>query len=156
MNKTTETKTAYYGDSEEVDAWVERMINQEVMVCQSCLVDNLLANESVNEFNYEDVENLYPDPTDWDRTECVEWLEDRGDYLEEDTEVEDLQDTIREEADPAEIFEWYCVTTYLASKLDEQGEPLLRVDGLVWWGRTCTGQSIALDPTFYDIYASIQ
>jgi len=68
----------------------------------------------------------------------------------EESNHEALMGCIRELGEPQEIYEWWLVTSWLASKLDEQGEPLLTDDESHWWGRTCTGQAICLD---YNIQA---
>lgn len=44
-----------------------------------------------------------------------------------------------------EIFEWYHVNSWLAEKLEEQGEVIIDNDFGIWWGRGCTGQSVVLD-----------
>ena len=46
---------------------------------------------------------------------------------------------------PVEIFEYWLVSPYLGRKLRESGEPVLERCGAWIWGRTCTGQAIALD-----------
>lgn len=173
MNETTEQKTKYYGEDKETDRAVERLISREVLACQSSLVDALLAKEPfsqegeaslLGDFDYGNIENLYPDPSKWSAERCQEWLQDEGHYscehdIQEDESPDEHTDRVREEvgdvSEAAEIFEWWLVTSYAADKLREQNEPILAVGDDIWWGRTCTGQSIALDPTWYDIYASV-
>jgi hypothetical protein len=67
---------------------------------------------------------------------------------------EDIQNLYLEgEDDPQEIFEWYLIDDdYIANKLIELREPVIVSPFGRWWGRTCTGQSIILDPTFWTIY----
>jgi hypothetical protein len=56
----------------------------EILCCQSSLVDDLLrlAGETRgdlgNAFEYEAIENLYTDPSDWDADRCREYLSDEG------------------------------------------------------------------------------
>jgi hypothetical protein len=50
-----------------------------------------------------------------------------------------------------EIFEWWLVTSELASDLKVVHEAVLDNDYGQWWGRTCTGQSIAQDGTMYRV-----
>lgn len=52
-----------------------------------------------------------------------------------------------------EIYEYYFVSDWLADKLFQVNEPILRCDLVDFpvWGRTCTGQSISLDGTFQEI-----
>jgi hypothetical protein len=51
-----------------------------------------------------------------------------------------------------EIYEWWVVSSWLAKKLQGQGEPILENDYGVWWGRTTTGQAILLDEVIERIY----
>ena len=44
-----------------------------------------------------------------------------------------------------DIFEWWVVSGYLLERLERLSEPILRNEFGEWWGRTCTGQMIALD-----------
>jgi predicted RNA-binding Zn-ribbon protein involved in translation (DUF1610 family) len=55
------------------------------------------------------------------------------------------QDWDNLEYQDAEIFEWYVVTDWLASKLEENGECILKSDCETWWGRQCTGQAVYMD-----------
>lgn len=54
--------------------------------------------------------------------------------------------------DPQEIYEWWIVDSWLLNKLEAHHQPVLRTEYGNWWGRTCTGQSIALDSVIEDIY----
>ena len=56
-----------------------------------------------------------------------------------------------------EIFEYYFVSEWLAEKLEQLKEPILRSDMLDFpvWGRTCTGQMIILDGTFQTIASNL-
>lgn len=152
--------TKYYGQDKETDRAVETLIQREVLACQSSLVDALLeaepspeANAILCDFQYEDIENLYPDPSEWTAQECRDWCEEYGiDSAEDLDDLDELRDAVIENAEAVEIFEWWLVTTWAAGKLREQGQPILAVGSNIWWGRTTTGQNIALDPTWYDIY----
>ena len=53
--------------------------------------------------------------------------------------------------DADEIYEWWLVTRYLATKLSGHQEVIVS-DGLYyWWGRQCTGQAILFDNVIEDI-----
>lgn len=49
------------------------------------------------------------------------------------------------ETESAEIYEYYIVTPWFGEKLRDIGQPVFERWGGWIWGRTCTGQSIALD-----------
>ena len=71
-------------------------------------------------------------------------------------EYADVQFLFDDETDDAkEILEWWRVSKWAAEKLEEQKEAVMVNDYGYWWGRTCSGQSIALDPTWYDIWHKI-
>jgi len=59
-------------------------------------------------------------------------------------------------SEPQEIYEWYLLTdNFIRKELLKLGEPILDTAYGCWWGRTCTGQNIVLDPTFWIIYQDI-
>lgn len=171
--------TKYYGQDKETDQAVALLISREVLACQSLLVDALLSLDTsedsdglygqkvggtrqgttqarmLDNFSYDEIENLYPDPSEWSAQECRDWCEEQGIY-EDLEELDELRDCVVENSEAAEIFEWWLVTTWAASKLREQGQPILTVGSDIWWGRTTTGQSIALAPTWYDIHATVK
>lgn len=57
------------------------------------------------------------------------------------------------EQEPADIFEWYKVSSWFCEKLKEQGQPVIDNDNL--WGRTCTGQAVLLDAVITSICANM-
>lgn len=64
-----------------------------------------------------------------------------------DDQFEELFDDCRE------VFEWWIVTPWLASKLAERGEKV--IDGEKIWGRCTTGQSVEMDNVISTICADI-
>jgi len=60
--------------------------------------------------------------------------------------IEDIENLNNAKTDEyQEIFEWWAISNWLADKLKEHQEPILDNDYGTWWGRTCTGQAIAMD-----------
>jgi hypothetical protein len=104
-----------------------RLVRNEVITCQSSLVDELLKREV---FSYDDIINLY---------ESEEEAKENG----------------HEDPEPQEIYEWWVVSEWMAEELEKQGEPLLKNDFGTWWGRTCTGQAILLDHVIDRIRAEL-
>lgn len=132
---------------------VARYIDQEILKCDSVLVDVLLKSEFEG-FALEEVTNLYPDPDAWDADECREYFADHG--IDEDRsialdDVDRLREIVRDNAEPAEIFEWWAITSWLAKQLTAIGEPVLDNGHGFWWGRTCTGQAMKMDGTLQRI-----
>lgn len=106
-----------------------KLVSDHVYVCQSGLVDELLSKEIIS---YDDYENLYM--TDKQLKETFD--------VTTDEEIEELRN---EGSDVNEVFEHWIVSDWLENRLEELEEPLLKTDYQTWWGRTCSGQAIALD-----------
>lgn len=140
-------------EQQEIEMLAERLQEQDVLACQSALVDDLLKTD-MDGFGIDDLENLYPDPDGWTYEQCKEYASDHGIDLPDDDDEADIEDyysAIRDQAEPNEVYEWWLVTDYLAEQLDAIGEPLIRNGYGNWWGRTCTGQSMMLDGTLQQI-----
>jgi hypothetical protein len=60
-----------------------KFISNGLSVCQSALV-NELVEQGFDGFDYDDIENLYPDPSAWGLDECREFLQERGGRMPED------------------------------------------------------------------------
>lgn len=68
----------------------------------------------------------------------------------------DPESVISKETDPIEAYEHWIVSDWFATKLEEQGEMVLRdFLGLTIWGRTCSGQAIAMDYNVREIVKSL-
>lgn len=63
---------------------------------------------------------------------------------------EDELDRVRYD-EMKEVFEFWLVTDWLASKLREYNEVIIEIDDLLIWGRTCTGQAIYQDELIQEI-----
>lgn len=59
------------------------MIDQNIKACQSALVDMLLKSETEG-FSWDDVENVYADPSDWTTETIYEFADDNGIELDDD------------------------------------------------------------------------
>ena len=65
----------------EVEALAERLLTQDVLACQSALVDDLLKTsgdgaQHIGGFETDDIQNLYPDPAHWTAAQCRVWLDE--------------------------------------------------------------------------------
>lgn len=113
--------------STDINAIAERIVSQEVQVCLSSLVSTL-ANGYGNNFQ-RDMSELCEQAMDL----CSPVL----DTTDEGTEDEPYE---------WEVFEHWAVSSWLADKLEAQGEKVDRdFAGLNVWARTTTGQGIAND-----------
>jgi hypothetical protein len=59
--------------------------------------------------------------------------------------IENWRNAVRDNAEPAEIYEWWEVGDWLAERLACEGECVIRNGLGDWWGRCCTGQAAYLD-----------
>lgn len=118
--------TKYYGEDAHIDKCVANMISNEIYCNDSYLMEELFKKEVLE---YDLLEN--------------------STFTEDEDASEYDEDCAGEHKD---IFEWWRISDGLLKELRTQEEPVIESDYGNWWGRTCTGQSITLDPTFYDIY----
>ncbi len=125
---------------------LSRMYSErDILACQSCLMDKLLREEV---FTIDDIDGLYPDPSEWSIEECRNFLDEYGEPAED---VDDWRDAVRDNAEPLEIFEWWLITPWLCNELRHIGQPVIDDDYGCWWGRCCTGQSYIMDGTLQEI-----
>jgi len=159
-------KTICYDNATDAQRrYIEHMIARDLRACQSALVSALLESAQAHggnddlacAFDSDQIENIYSDASCWTIKRCREYLDDYADgancYPSDRKDVRAWRDAVRDYAQPAEIFEWWLIGDSMAADaLRELGQPILDNDFGTWWGRTCTGQAVALDPTFWAIY----
>lgn len=121
-----------------------RFVQEHVLVCQTSLVELLLSGNS-DAICEDDIVNILACDVD-----AID------DYLSGELpadEWHELPFAEREklafahgfEPEIAEVFEWWLVTGHMQDALIRLGQPVLKTDFGVWWGRTCTGQAVYLD-----------
>jgi hypothetical protein len=135
----------------------------EILGCDSCLVDDLVKAAAAGEtsgdlgdgFGDGEIHNMYPDPSEWDAAQCRGWLEGHGtgDTAEWGLDIEVVRDNIRDNAEPAEVYEWWRITSWLCTQLHEIGEVTIDNGYGCWWGRCCTGQGYLMDGTLQRVAA---
>lgn len=177
-----------------IEVLAEIYADRDILACQSSLVDDLIKAD-MEGFTIDDIENLYPNPEDWDAVECIEWLTDHGvaegdyvicdckdcavckgekticekchmctrchDHLEDcpgcdPTSEDDLRTLIRDNAEAAEVFEWWLVSSWLCDKLRGIGEVVIDNGQGHWWGRCTTGQGYIMDGVLQRIAAQYE
>ena len=102
-------------------------IQQHVYANVNSLVEYIInkSSEDTNApFTIEDIENFY--------------------FEDEETGESEMQ----------EVFQWVIVSEYLADKLSEKGEPIIRDENI--WGRGTFGQAILLDHVITEICAEME
>ena len=50
-----------------------------------------------------------------------------------------------------EVLEWWLIDSWLAERLQEEGEVVIEEYGGYWWGRSTSGQAIYLDSVIQKI-----
>lgn len=135
---------------------LEQFVGSEVFYCVSHLVSELTSKAEHFPDYEEDLLDAWHAPlTEGDYREAVECHDlDIGDCetWEEACELHDIDLSEYRR----EVFEHWIVSDWLANRLEEHGERVLRdFFGLTVWGRTCTGQAISLDGVIGQIYAEL-
>ena len=145
MTNTTPTPT-----DKQVEERAQALLDHDVFCCQSALVDNLLklsgeslalddSRELANAFGIDEIENLYPDPSDWTVKQCREYLDDYGNgHPDPDPWGMDREELARFYADETgdtlvDVFcspEWDTADaqSFVACAIDEED-----IDGLDEW-----------------------
>lgn len=150
---------------------VERIVSREILHCASQLIQELSSHdeymEDICEFSLKyDYESAC-----WEELVSCKWsvlsgyLDDEGiehdeEKLEHDYEyrkqmISELDEDISDysewcdsqliECDATEALEFWIVSDWLATKLQEQDELIGEITGFNIWGRTCSGQAISMD-----------
>lgn len=124
--------------------------------------------DQVYEFADDNGIDLENDPRKMTRGELLESVfgdteeqsEGTDDNLRErvaDYRLDEWKDQVRDwsQDNPNEPLEWWVVDSWLCGKLLEMGEVIIDNDYGYWWGRSCSGQSIACDGTFYQLFKNM-
>lgn len=157
-------------DSRDYQRAVGEMVGREVLANVSDLIDpiiqHILSTDDDSGFGPFDRDDLYAAlcPSLHNLTEAqiddlaAEHNEDvrtedgvAWDELDLDEKIEVLE-YLRVDPEQREVMEWWAVTGWLASKLEDRGEIVIAG----YWGRQCTGQAILLDGVICDIYDALR
>ena len=110
-------------------------IDKHIFACQSYLVSELMSKEVIS---IEDYINFY---------KSDETIKSEYDVKTEE-EIQEIRDNGE---DMQEVFEHWLCSDWFINQMKNQNEPILEADLGVWWGRTCTGQSIYLDHNIQEL-----
>jgi hypothetical protein len=148
MYKVNEKEYSF--DSSKNQEIKRQFVDREVFACVTSEAEYILGKwDHDAPFTYDDIENYYRpicpecnEPVTEEENEsgetvykcsCCEWESDE----EPDTEAQ-------------EIFEWWLISDYLADKLIDKGEAVIKGFNS-YWGRGCSGQAILLDYVISEI-----
>ena len=136
----------------------DKFVQRDVLLCLSGPVEDWIRNNP-DDF-CDDAINLQTNPDNWTAKQCAEWLDERaididaddfemnvawGIVVDDDECREGLQDLVRDNAERAEVYEWWAVTGFLTADLEAHGCVILDWYGIQVWGRETTGQAISMD-----------
>lgn len=124
-----------------LDQLVTRIIQEEVLVCQSYLVEHLLQSED-SYVDLDSIENFYPSFVEESSGGTCAACDEEDVTLNAESICRECFEDQRE---PQEIFEWWAVSQWLKEKLIQIDAPILDCELGTWWGRTETGQSLTMD-----------
>lgn len=136
MNKMTREQS--------VDAFVGR----EIYACQSSLIEEALKQQL---FSVDEINNLYR-PFDGKLIAPAICIKCKCEFAFLDSETGECIGCFEANQEPQEIFEWWLVSPLFGKKLLIEGEPVIDNGYGIWWGRTTTGQAIALDYIINSVY----
>lgn len=157
---------------------VDRMVYKEVKVCLTGIITDLVSCENstyhdeLMEFALSDdyMAALENDIYGRDDEELIEFLDHYCSGEPPSNPEKRLCDAILSECEcdddlaesyvshfmlypePREIFEYWAVSDWLATKLEEKREAILSAYGLNIWGRQTSGQSISMDYVICKIF----
>lgn len=72
-----------------------------------------------------------------------------------DSETGECENCFDKNKKPQVVMEWWLVSKWLGRKLLVDGEPVLDNGYGVWWGRTTSGQPIAMDEPIERIFDTV-
>ena len=116
---------------------IEKIINVEILPLANELAEYHLYND---EYLIDSVDNLYYEfeSASHDTYKCNE-CENMGVVEENGLCIDCFDDS---DIKHKEIFQWCIVSNWLYKKLNEQGEPVVEIKGVNFWGRCGCGYSL--------------
>ena len=140
---------------------LQDFVNREVIYCVSSLIYEMMQGKGAESMIEGDFENLYQGPPSYGEYTCPncdhQWEDEPETYLacpECSAKLSD-EDNYRP-TEYQEVLEHWIVTDWLADRLEEQGEAVCKdFYGLTIWGRTTSGQGIALDGVISQIHKNL-
>ena len=150
------------GITEAIEETAKHLCNKEIYARQNSLVEELLKLNShglallekgyiLSEFSYDEIINFYePFQKDVENTVCTSCA-----VIGDVNESGQCRECFTDHQMPQEIYQWFLVSGWIADKLVDQGEPVLKTQEGSYWGRTCCGQETYLDSCIQKIAKEI-
>ena len=148
-------KYHYSNSNDKQKEFIENRIDRDIARLANDVVELI---QKTNECWFEDVANR----EEYRCGECGETAKYRNGKVMQQcrcnlAEDEDPDWVYPEELDmepeQQEIMQWFILSDgWIADKLEGIGEPVLTWENQKFWGRTCCGQNVVLDPTWWNIY----
>ena len=116
---------------------IEKIINVEILTLANELAEHHLYND---EYLIDNVENLYYEfeSASHGKYECNECT-NIGVVNDDGICINCFDDS---DTKHKEIFQWFIVSDWLYEKLNKQGEPVVEIKGVYFWGRCGYGYSL--------------
>jgi len=164
-----ENKTGNSIISPENQKILDKFVDREVINNVSMLITHFMSNETAlngSHYDYDEILNLRRNPNYEESLTDTGWEPFYADYgvlcwhNEQDgqTWAGDAEEVCREFAiEPVEneALEHWIVSSFLRDRLEEKGEITGEVFNMNIWGRTTSGQAVALDHVIVEIACEI-
>lgn len=138
---------------------IDQLVQQEVIYCVSHLISELGKTFDGSDLSERIFEICIKDDWETAARESVDWSENREDGSTDWDESDWRNFCEDHDIEPYQIeaYEHWIVSEWLADKLLSYGEMVSKdIHGLTVWGRTTTGQLIAMDWVIEKIYSDLQ
>jgi hypothetical protein len=130
---------------------LEQFIASDILACQSSLAEAAFKQQF---FSIDDIYNLYRE-FDGGLLSPNTCINCKNEFSCLDSETGECESCFEANQLPQEIFEWWLVSPWLGKKLQIEGVPVLDNEYGIWWGRTTTGQHIALDYIIQKVFDGV-
>ena len=148
---------------------VQKLIDREVHLCVSGLVQHFAASECPEAYDITDIlikDDYESAVRDSDSFNYVVDTKDEGFWINFSPDLDNTDnpdnsfdvETWEEAAEAlgiepyeSEALEHWAVSTWIGEKLEKRDEMIGELFDITIWGRTCSGQAIALDSVWWEI-----
>lgn len=130
---------------------LDAFVTREIYLCQSALIEEVMRKQI---FSIDAIDNLYRS-FDGNLLSPAICAVCKDSFHCIDSETGECESCFEQNQQPQEIFEWWLISPWLGKKLQIEGEPVIDNSYGIWWGRTTTGQALAMDYIIQKVYDDI-